>query len=87
MDSLPDAGWSKWLEPRQTSDGPESPYDHALVEVRREGETASSTIDPATRPVGSDCDGIWWRPMIWATEGARARKVYAGVLAAVKNRG
>lgn len=61
--------WLDWREPRGLEEGVETPYHHALIEIRMPGEGVSRTINPVDLP--DPPEGVVWRPMPWAVEGGQ----------------
>lgn len=67
--SASERAWRSWRSLREIGGTFETPYHHALVEVRLPGETGTRAINPLDLPPSLPLDDVAWRPMPWAEEG------------------
>ena len=67
--SSTEQAWFDWKSPRKTSEGFDTPFHHAVVEVQTDDAGGSMAINPLELS-SADFENVRWRPMPWATSGS-----------------
>jgi hypothetical protein len=73
----PETAWAAWCEPSLPDKSLDSPYSHALVEVKIKGEANTRAMSPLDLPKSFEAENVSWRPMPWANRDRRANGLSA----------